>query len=125
MLDPRHMGQRSQQSKTAAAGMGDTGNCPFPRVLHFSEHQMFRECLELRACETFPSGIPRSISTKLSSHTYNLRHSFIKYDDPMRQRLAPWGRCLQEYSRGYLTFPEKGQLVAISGLARRLGSGDE
>ena len=95
------------------------------RVMHFSEHQMFWECLELRACETFPLGIPRNISTKLSSHTYNLRHSFIKYDDPMRERLALWGCYLQEYSRGYLTFPEKDKLVAISGLARRLGSGDE
>ena len=44
-----------------------------PRVLHFSEHQMFWECLELRACETFPSGIPRNKDTKLSSHTYSSR----------------------------------------------------
>lgn len=96
-----------------------------PRVLHFSEHQMFWECLELRASETFPLGIPRNKSTKLSSHTYSLRHELIKYDDPMRQRLALWGRYLQEYSRGYLTFPEQDKLVVISGLARTLGSGDE
>ena len=94
------------------------------RVLHFSEHQMFWECQELRACETFPFEIPRNKSTKLSSHTYSLRHDLIKYD-PMRQRLALWGSYLQEHSRGYLTFPEKDKLVAISGLARKLGSGEE
>ena len=35
MLDPKHMGQRSLQSKTAAAGMGDAGNCAFPKDLAF------------------------------------------------------------------------------------------
>ena len=57
----------------------------FPKVLQSSEHQMLVECLELRACETFPLGIPRNKGTKLSSHTYSLRHDLIKYDDPMRQ----------------------------------------
>ena len=95
-----------------------------PRVLHFSEHQMFWECLELRACETFPLGIPRNKGTKLSSHIYSLRHDFIKYDDPMRQILALWDRYLKEYTRCFLTFPEKDKLVAVSGLARKLGSGD-
>ena len=95
-----------------------------PRVLHFSEHQIFWECLELRACETFPAGISRHKGTKLSCHTYSLRHDLIKYDDPMRQTLALWARCLQEYTQGFLTFPEKDKLVAISGPARRLGSGD-
>lgn len=96
-----------------------------PRVLHFSEHQMFWECLELRACETFPSGIPRNKNTKLSSHTYSLSHDWIKYDDPMRQRLALWDRYLRKYTRCSLTFPEKDKLVAISGLARKLGLGDD
>ena len=95
-----------------------------PRVLHFSEHQMFWECLELRACETFPTGIPRHKGTKPSCHTYSLRHDWIKYDDPVRQILALWARYLQEYTRCFLTFPEKDKLVAISGLARKLGSGD-
>lgn len=86
---------------------------------------MFWECLELRACETFPSGIPRNRSTKLSSHTYCLRHDLTKYHDPMRQTLALWGRYLQEYPRAYLTVPEEDKLVAIGGLARKHGSGDE
>ena len=96
-----------------------------PRVLHFSEHQMFWECLELRACETFPLRILRNTSTKLSTHPYSLRHNLFNYDDPMRQRLALWGRFLQEYTTCNLTFPKKDKLVAISGLARKLGSGDE
>lgn len=96
-----------------------------PRVLHFSEHQMLWECLELRVCETFPLGIPRNKGTKLSSHTYSLRHDLIKYEDPMRQRLALWGRYLHEYTRCFLTFPEKDKLVAVSGLARKLGPGDD
>ena len=95
-----------------------------PRVLHFSKHQMFWECLELRACETFPSGIPRHKDGKLSSHTYSLRHDLIKYNDPVRQSLALWDRYLRQYTECFLTFPEKDKLVAISGLARKLGSGD-
>ena len=43
----------------------------------------------------------------------------------MRQRLALWARFCQGYTRCFLTFPEKDKLVAISGLARKLGSEDD
>ena len=52
------------------------------RVLHFSNHQMFWECSHLRACETFPSGIPDNISnprTKVSLDPYSLRNDPIQY----------------------------------------------
>ncbi|KAF2100275.1 HET-domain-containing protein [Rhizodiscina lignyota] len=31
-----------------------------PRVLHFCKDQMFWECAELQACETWPEGVPRA-----------------------------------------------------------------
>ena len=118
-------GIRQTTTISAATGMGDTGIVLSPRVLNFSEHQMFWECLELRACEMFPPGIPRNTIAKLNPCTYSLRHIYLKYEDPMRQRLGLWGPYLQEYSRGHLTLPEKDKLVTILGLTRRLGSGEE
>ena len=125
MLDPRYMGPRSQQSETAAAGVGDTGNGPFPKGLAFLRTSDVLGMSRASRLQNVPLGIPRNKSTKLSSPTYSFRHDLIKYDDPMRQRLALWGRYLHEYTPGNFTFPEKDKLIAISGLARKLGSGDE
>ena len=92
-----------------------------PRILHYSEDPVFWECLELRACELFPNGIPNNTSTKISLDAYSIRNDFIlNYQNPLFQRYCLWERAVQDYSKRSLTFPDKDKLIAISGVARNL-----
>ncbi|CZR67858.1 uncharacterized protein PAC_17757 [Phialocephala subalpina] len=90
-----------------------------PRVLHFGQ-QLFWECLELRACETFPDGFPNNKITKTSLDIHTLRHEMLKSNNPKYQRHQLWQKLVNRYSECSITKPEVDKLVAISGLARKL-----
>jgi hypothetical protein len=91
-----------------------------PRVVHFAEHQLFWECLELRACETYPLGLPNNLTTKISLDVYCLRNEIIKANSMKFERYQLWEKFVNEYSRRMLSKPDVDKLVAISGLARNL-----
>ena len=92
-----------------------------PRILHYDKDQVFWECLELRACELFPNGIPNNTSQKISLDAYSIRNDVIlKYHNPLFQRYRLWQRAVEDYSKHSLTFPDKDKLIAISGIARSL-----
>lgn len=74
------------------------------RALHFSADELFWECREHIACETFPDGYPMS--------TVHRTHRF-----PSRDDLAGWCRAISIYSKADLTYPSD-KLIAISGVAR-------
>ncbi|MCJ1276147.1 hypothetical protein MMC21_003952 [Puttea exsequens] len=93
--------------------------------VHFAKQQMFWECLELSACETFPDGIPNNNSTKVSADTYSLRNEIIKSENPQRQQLLLWQSFVDRYTQGDLSFPENDKLVAIPGLTKKIGEGSD
>ncbi|CAF9938262.1 hypothetical protein IMSHALPRED_000735 [Imshaugia aleurites] len=102
-----------------------------PRILHYGRDQLFWECFELSACETYPNGLPQR------PHEKNTR--YFDLDKAISRRtsraLLPeqklpiyeyWQRIVSTYSACNLTRAED-RLVAISGLAKRiqLSLGDE
>jgi Heterokaryon incompatibility protein (HET) len=92
-----------------------------PRVLHFAEGQIFWECCSLRACETYPLGIPNDTSFKPSLDTQSLTTDFIPYRTPALQRYRLWQIYIKMYTASKLTKPTEDKFLAISGLARKIG----
>jgi hypothetical protein len=95
-----------------------------PRVLHFSSNQLFWECSSLRACETFPAGLPRSLfpwSTKgLISMSDWRKYRWLYYDgDPISDPYMTWDLVVSSYSKCQLTKSDD-KLVALSGIAKNL-----
>jgi hypothetical protein len=77
------------------------------RTLHFTKTEMFWECKQVTACETFANGIPGQV-TKFSDSYFDKR-SLVS---------DMWSWIIQSYSRCRLTYPTD-KLVAIAGLARQ------
>jgi hypothetical protein len=96
----------------------------FPRILHFGENQLFWECSEREAWETFPDGTPTNAQSFGDSMKYK-----AKYPYGMLTRKAPrptswdpnylgiWNSIISASSASQLT-RSTDKLVAISGIAR-------
>jgi len=90
------------------------------RVLHSCDTQMFWECSELTACETFPEGVPRFPGVEPSMH--HLHRSVGMTRNPERglgEQSVMWAALVKSYTAASLSFPDQYKLLAISGLARR------
>lgn len=102
-----------------------------PRVLHFGERQLFWECMEREACETYPerlptllsSGSPRMKVIDPELYTEYLPEFASNYGDdwgaPAGYKI--WARIVKKYFKGKLT-NERDKLVALSGLAKIMRS---
>ena len=96
------------------------------RVLHLTHSQMFWECNHGTCCETFANGFPARIgSLQDPGGRSGFRTKRILPQEIWSQSLRLWEGMVREYTKGDLTFPEKDKLVAISGVAKRLGNGDD
>jgi hypothetical protein len=78
-----------------------------PRTLHFAKTEVFWECHQKSACESFPEKLPIAC-TVWYTH-------FAK--QPLTQSMWTW--IVERYSTCKLTYA-KDKLVAISGLARHI-----
>ena len=102
-----------------------------PRILHFGSQQLFWECHELEACESYPCGIPRS----LDPLTFIVRTG-LKRLAPSKDRQAQlgdnssipefkldaleyWDGIVDLYTRSNLTRKED-KMIAISGVAKEM-----
>jgi hypothetical protein len=88
-----------------------------PRILHFTEHQIFWECFLDQKCEAFPCGLPAFLPVKVYK-------PILEVPDPNWQSLrcsaftiAMWKDIVELYSRCALTMPND-KLIALSGLAK-------
>ncbi|KAF7941851.1 uncharacterized protein EAE97_006688 [Botrytis byssoidea] len=102
-----------------------------PRVLHFSDRQLYWECAELEASESSPFGIPEKEAVKfktlspLQHQDQYLNDLDFEVETPSRkyERLTRgfsiWGSAVSAYTSGKLS---KGsdKLIAISVIAREL-----
>ena len=96
-----------------------------PRIIHFSREQLFWECNELVACESFPHGPPmcggypiyRNFKRGLGDSILQGRASL---DTPIasleEEPTRVWSRLVHQYSNSTLSI-RSDKLVAISGLA--------
>ncbi|KAH6879991.1 heterokaryon incompatibility protein-domain-containing protein [Thelonectria olida] len=90
-----------------------------PRMLHFGSRQMFWECRETKACESFPDYLLPPI--ELASVSYLTDDQPEKAVEEMMTGVMGqyrWYQIVKEYSSKVLTRPED-KLVAISGVARQ------
>ncbi|PQE06892.1 heterokaryon incompatibility protein [Rutstroemia sp. NJR-2017a BVV2] len=77
-----------------------------PRNLYFGVSQIFWECAQKSACETFPDMIPAELVSQ---------DSYL----PKRALWHSWDRIASTYSAGSLTYP-RDKSIAIAGIARRI-----
>ena len=97
-----------------------------PRVLHFGRQQLYWECQELEACETFPDGIPSLPSDRetgisgfkdMEREPKTVKNSPLPSDSFQAYRL--WSRVVIAFSCGALTV-EQDKLPALAGIAQRM-----
>ncbi|THV43742.1 hypothetical protein BGAL_0975g00010 [Botrytis galanthina] len=93
-----------------------------PRVLYFAENQIFWDCFEKQACETYPHGW-----VGLSIYTHEGKKSLPSKDNDgskprsqtsLRQLHQQWFMLMETYSECRLTY-QTDKLIAISAIARR------
>jgi hypothetical protein len=95
-----------------------------PRILHFGENQLFWECSEREAWETFPDGTPTNAQSFGDSMKYKAKYPYGMLT-PRAPRptswdpnyLGIWNSIISAYSASQLT-RSTDKLVAISGIAR-------
>jgi hypothetical protein len=80
-----------------------------PRILHFGSEQLFWECREWNACESYPEGLREEIWTRPWKGYFGLSH--VPSEKPI------WYGLVEQYTRCSLTMDED-KLVAISGIAK-------
>ncbi|KAE9379641.1 HET-domain-containing protein [Stipitochalara longipes BDJ] len=94
-----------------------------PRIIHFGRKQIFWECDELCACETFPAGLPKTTiylgKARLSSWLKTLVSK--PTDENNHTKLLLWNLIVQRYTEMALTFGSD-KLQALSGVAKYLHS---
>ena len=94
------------------------------RLLHFAKDQMFWECSEVRACESIPNGITGQ-EPKPGLNQIGLQPGQGVYAAQFNTRYTFWKQLVALYSVCALTKPEQDKLVAISGIARKIGEPEE
>jgi hypothetical protein len=89
------------------------------RILHFRDSQVFYECLQFRACESFPAGLPPPLHNSSNFKEASGALEMSPKADPWPTSFQAWQAIIEEYTRCDLTF-EKDKLIAISGVASRM-----
>ncbi|KAH7066876.1 hypothetical protein BKA63DRAFT_425637 [Paraphoma chrysanthemicola] len=87
-----------------------------PRVLHFTSDQMFWECSDKYACETFPKGMPQVYGFAFQPYRLLEEKQRAEYPSMLDNRRV-WGRMCEDYSAARLTFTSD-KLIAFSGMAK-------
>ena len=91
-----------------------------PRTLHFGLNQVFWECREFSACETFPDGDPNEPWMLAAKRPLSdLRNPQPSGYDNVVEHFDAWRNIIEFYTCASLTF-ESDKLVAISGLAAEI-----
>lgn len=102
-----------------------------PRVLHFGKEQLFWECHEIDACETFPRGVPPMFSEYVTTRFKGLdpdidgerlRKQAERHVPDLDHDLRPyfvWHQILSAYRKCDLSNNED-KLIAISGIVKAM-----
>lgn len=102
-----------------------------PRILHFGAQQLFWECHEMEACESFPAGLPESPDPLTFIVRTGLKRIKPAVKDGTQSEMtktseesrldgyAYWDGIVDVYSRSALTRQED-KLIALSGIAQEM-----
>jgi hypothetical protein len=109
-----------------------------PRNLHFGAKEVFWECNDTAACESYPRGFPSVVKTstrrwmneqnvRIPMRITALEDKFHKLDGSVLESSVAgidayvvWASIVQSYTQRNLTFDED-KLIAIGGIAERMG----
>jgi hypothetical protein len=93
------------------------------RALHFSQNEIFFECRELQASETFPAGLPPILGETDMDMEISIKSNFaifqMKPRQDIKEALGIWWHIVSIYTQCSLTY-HKDKIIAISGIARDL-----
>lgn len=89
-----------------------------PRVLHFGKEQIFWECTEKLACETYPTGMPMGMKYEDLKTGYAMLKIKGTATKDASDTQAFWYEIVEVYSRCSLTKPMD-KLMALSGIVQR------
>ncbi|CAG9988874.1 unnamed protein product [Clonostachys byssicola] len=104
-----------------------------PRILTYSENEIFWDCASLNASESFPSGIPTFYDSDLSQRNLRLFKTALSkeksWQSPKTKKelvRVYWRKVIENYSARQLSV-EADKLLALSGIANKTVSiiGDE
>lgn len=97
-----------------------------PRALHFGEHRLLWECMEIDACEKYPAAVALKYTIERGGMKYSAAEVYRKYT---RDKTALWGeikavyelwnKWVNTYSTTQLT-RNSDKLIAFSGLAKKM-----
>ena len=99
------------------------------RSLRLTRGQLWWECQQTIACETYPSGMPTFLLPENQAARYRARQELSRYsqasgssfsDDGNDRKYWHWYNSIEDYSEGALTQPTD-KLVALSGVAQSYG----
>lgn len=91
-----------------------------PRTIHFGTEQLFWECREAEACETFPLGLPRHFhegSTYKSERAVSDLDDAVEDETSLQTAMSAWNAVLASYTAATLT-KQSDRLPALSGVAK-------
>lgn len=97
-----------------------------PRVLHFGSEQMYWECHEMDACETYPQGLPQVLRQNQQRRFKALYEGSPITSQPENSSIDQvsvhddydiWYNLVEQYTKCILTNDED-KLVAVSGIAK-------
>ncbi|KXJ96262.1 heterokaryon incompatibility protein-domain-containing protein [Microdochium bolleyi] len=103
-----------------------------PRILYFGHEQLFWECRELEATESYPTGLPALIDTQGPGGGLKI-HDPMQYLDHIKRKgghfeqswdvrdamANMWSDMVEAYTSCALTMPQD-KLIALSGIAQQL-----
>lgn len=88
-----------------------------PKIMHFGHNQIWWECRELCASETYPQGIPTQVDGSMKQKWDPLSVSTTARPENCYNA---WRWCVEHYSNCLLPHPED-KLIAFAGVARQIG----
>lgn len=92
-----------------------------PRILHFTEEQMFWECASLYACETFPHGMPIVYDNTTSQHYRVSLDRTLAHQGDKSLVYSIWNRICDDYSQAKLTYTSD-RTIAFAGIVEEFRS---
>ena len=95
-----------------------------PRVVHFASSQIFWDCSELQACESYPRGDPWRSNAPYSPRLKKQFTEIRLAGSPEFNALGPdthqfWSKVVEDYTVRALTI-KTDKLIALSGVAEQL-----
>lgn len=92
-----------------------------PRILHFDSTQLWWECRELCASETYPQGLPENLDGSVKQQWDPVS---IAQTGKIDQCYKAWTWCVEYFTACQLSDPQD-KLIAVAGVARQISQGVE